>query len=74
MILDKGDIGLKWIILSAKEVQKISEYCSKHNYKNVIVFDEGVGGIGSCTYVTTQDEWLKNKECEKVDITDYESW
>jgi len=65
---------MKWIILTHNEVQKISEYCANHNYENVIVFDEGVGGIGSCTYITTQDEWLKNKECEKLDITDYERW
>ena len=65
---------MKWIILTSKEVEAIHSYCKSHDNKNVIIFDEGVGGIGSCTYVATQDEWLKNKECEKSDITDYESW
>ena len=65
---------MKYIILTHNEVQQIFKYCANHNYENVIVFDEGVGGIGNCTYVATQNEWLKNKECEKLDITDYERW
>lgn len=64
----------KWMILTAHNVQEIFEFCKSHNWENVIVFDEVVGGIANMTHIALQEDWLKDKNCRRADITDYERW
>lgn len=64
---------MKWIILTAKEIQAIQSYCIEHNNKNVVISSYNQG-IGDMKIVNLQDEWCDDKNYASLDITDYESW
>lgn len=64
----------KWIILTPNEIQEIYKFCAVHNSQNVIIFDTPCGGIGNLLHIATQNEWHEDKNCNKKDITDYDSW
>lgn len=64
---------MKWIILTAKEIEAIQLYCKEHDNKNVVVssYNQGIGDLKT---ICLQDEWCDDKDCFCLDITDYESW
>ena len=64
----------KYIILTHNEIQQIFKFCATHNYENVVIFSNNCGGIGDTLHIALQDEWNDNKNCEKQNITDYESF
>ena len=61
------------MILTYEELRRALNFCMENDSRNVILFNEG-HGIGDVLCIALQDEWLANKDCKKVDITDWESW
>lgn len=62
------------LTLTAQEVENLYKFCKDNDNKNIVILTEP-HGIGETTFATTQEQWLeKNIECNKTDITDYESW